>query len=101
EALIARYGAESKEMACALAEGVRRIGGTTLGLAETGIAGPVLGRSAKPLGSAFIALSGPEGTVCRSFVFEGGRQEIRHCIVEEALWMGVIYAGGDSERLTS
>ena len=79
------YGAVSEETAVALAQGVRQVSGVTLGLAETGIAGPIRGRSPKPIGSACIALAGPDGSQCASFVFSGDRQHIRERIAEQAL----------------
>ena len=89
EGLLTAHGAASREVAIALAEGVRRIGGTTLGLAETGIAGPIRGRSPKPIGSAFIALSTPDGARCEASVFEGGRQRIREQIADRALTLAL------------
>ena len=85
------YGAVSEETAVALAQGVRQMSGTTLGLAETGIAGPIRGRSPKPIGSACIALAGPESSQCVSFIFSGDRQHIREQIAEQALASAVGY----------
>ena len=90
EGVISEHGTVSEEVAIAMAEGVRVLSGTTLGLAETGIAGPLGGRrSPKPLGTAYIALATPEGTVCESFVFKGDRDAIREQIAEQALMMVV------------
>ena len=49
EALIAAHGAVSAEVAEKMAEGIRRVGSTTLGLAITGIAGPGGGSEEKPV----------------------------------------------------
>ena len=89
EDLLHTYGAVSTEAAVALAEGVRRVSETTFGLAETGLAGPIPGRSAKPIGSVCIALAAPGGTRCASFSLEGRRQQIREQIVEKALAFAV------------
>ena len=67
--LLKRCGAVSEEVASAMAEAVGRMSHSTLGLAETGIAGPIRGRSPKPLGTAFIALWTPEGVRCERFAF--------------------------------
>ncbi len=91
EALLEMYGAVSEETATALARGVRQISGATLGLAETGIAGPLRGRSPKPIGFACIVLATPQDTRCEAFVFEGDRQEIRDQIAEQALALAVSY----------
>ena len=75
-----------------MAKGVRKVSGADLGLAETGIAGPIRGRSPKPIGTAYIAVAGAEGVVCRDFQFDGDRDAIRNAIADAALQM-VIEAG--------
>jgi nicotinamide-nucleotide amidase len=57
EATLAAHGAVSEETAREMAEGVRRRGEATLGLAVTGIAGPAGGSPAKPVGTVCIALA--------------------------------------------
>jgi nicotinamide-nucleotide amidase len=59
---LSRSGAVSEETALALAEGARRLFGSTWGIGETGIAGPQTGRrSAKPAGLTYVAVAGPGG----------------------------------------
>ena len=53
-------GAVSAQCARAMAQGVRRATGATLGLAITGIAGPGGGCARKPVGLVYVALAGPE-----------------------------------------
>ena len=89
--LLERCGAVSVEVASAMAEAVGRTSHSTLGLAETGIAGPIRGRSPKPLGTAYIALWTPEGVRCECFAFEGDRGRIRERIAEQALATVVAY----------
>ena len=81
------YGAVSAEAAHEMAKGVRKVSGADLGLAETGIAGPIRGRSPKPIGTAYIAVAGAGGVVCRDFRFDGDRDEIRNAIADAALQM--------------
>lgn len=57
------HGAVSREVAVQMAEGVRRLCGTTYGVATTGIAGPTGGSDEKPVGTVWMAVSGPRGTV--------------------------------------
>lgn len=89
EVFLEAYGAVSEETAAALAKGMRQLSESTLGLAETGIAGPVQRRSSKPIGSACIALDAAGGARCQEFVFEGDRQAIRDQIAEQALKLTV------------
>ncbi|NLY30294.1 MAG: competence/damage-inducible protein A, partial [Firmicutes bacterium] len=52
--LLAQFGAVSKQVAKAMAEGVRQWAGTDIGLAVTGIAGPGGGSAAKPVGLVYF-----------------------------------------------
>ena len=83
--LIARYGAVSKEVAEALAYGIRRYTGATLGLGVTGIAGPGGGSEAKPLGLVYIALSDDQKTEVTEKNFRGDRQRVREWTTQQAL----------------
>ncbi|MCS6859087.1 MAG: CinA family protein [Abditibacteriales bacterium] len=85
------FGAVSAETAAAMAEGVRALSGTQLGLAESGIAGPVRGKSPKPIGACYIALATPEGTQVREFQFAGERLDIMNQIATAALQMVAEY----------
>ena len=53
--LIARHGAVSREVASAMALGIRERFGVELGVAVTGIAGPDGGSERKPIGLHFVA----------------------------------------------
>jgi nicotinamide-nucleotide amidase len=75
--LIDRVGSVSAEVAEKMAEGVRRVSNATLGLAITGIAGPAGGSEEKPVGTVFIALASPKGTVSRRYPFMGDRDQIQ------------------------
>ena len=87
EEVMDTHGAVSAEAVRAMAQGVRKVSGADLGLAETGIAGPIRGRSPKPIGTAYIALASAEGVVCREFQFDGDRDAIRNAIADAALQM--------------
>jgi len=75
--LIESKGAVSAEVAQAMAEGVRRRSGATLGLAVTGIAGPTGATEEKPVGTVHIALADAEGVKEKMFRFPGDRGRIR------------------------
>ena len=85
--LIAQYGAVSAQVAEALAKGIRKRTGATLGLAVTGIAGPTGGTETKPVGLVYIALSDPQKTEVVDRVFKGDRTRVREWTTEMALDM--------------
>jgi nicotinamide-nucleotide amidase len=81
------YGAVSEPVARALAEGIRRKCGTTLGLGITGVAGPTGGTAEKPVGLVFHALAGQNGTEIVKRNFPGDRARIRWFASQQALDM--------------
>lgn len=83
--LLESKGAVSVEVARALAEGIRRRSGSTLGLAVTGIAGPGGGSPDKPVGTVHIALAEGAGGKERSLCFPGDRDRIRWQAAQGAL----------------
>jgi nicotinamide-nucleotide amidase len=86
--MIAEHGAVSKEVAIALAEGIRKKCKSSLGVGITGVAGPTGGTEAKPVGLVYIALADSTGkteVVERKFL--GDRDRIRHWASQQALDM--------------
>jgi nicotinamide-nucleotide amidase len=83
--LIAEHGAVSADVAEALAYGIRRYTGATLGLGVTGIAGPSGGSEAKPVGLVYIGLSDERKTDSVERTFRGDRQRIREWATQQAL----------------
>ncbi len=75
-ALLEQFGAVSEPVARAMAEGVRRITGADLGVSVTGVAGPGTDERGNPVGTVFIGLATPDGTLCRAFAF-GKRSRAR------------------------
>jgi nicotinamide-nucleotide amidase len=85
--LLEKHGAVSREVAAALAEGIGRRTGATLGLSVTGVAGPTGGTDAKPVGLVFHALASDAGTEVVERKFPGDRKRIRRFASQQALDM--------------
>ena len=85
--LLEKHGAVSREVAAALAEGIRGRTGATLGLSVTGVAGPTGGTDAKPVGLVFHALASDAGTEVVERKFPGDRKRIRRFASQQALDM--------------
>ncbi len=85
--LIAEHGAVSREVAAAMAEGIRKQCNSTYGLAVTGIAGPKGGTEEKPVGLVFHALSDGKKTDVVKRLLPGDRERIRWGASQQALDM--------------
>src|SRR5580658_10333310 len=85
--LIEAKGAVSSEVALALADGIRRLSGATLGVGVTGIAGPGGGTPEKPVGLVHIGVAGERGPREKAFRFPGDRDRIRQYATRTALDM--------------
>jgi nicotinamide-nucleotide amidase len=75
--MIERHGAVSREVAAALAEGIRYRCESTLGVGITGVAGPSGGTPEKPVGLVFHAVASDSGTEVVERKFPGDRKRIR------------------------
>jgi nicotinamide-nucleotide amidase len=87
KALIDRHGAVSREVAAAMAEGIRKRCLSSYGVGITGVAGPSGGTEQKPVGLVYIALAGDEGTQVVERNFPGDRERIRQFSSLQALEM--------------
>jgi nicotinamide-nucleotide amidase len=87
KAVLVEHGAVSEPVASALAEGIRRRLGATIGVGVTGIAGPGGGTPQKPVGTVALAVAGPGGTVVRTARFHGNRTMIKHYASQTGLDM--------------
>ena len=84
------HGAVSGPAARLMAQNVRKILKTDLGIGITGIAGPSGGSKAKPVGLIHIAVSDGKKTVCREFRFHGTRLSNKSRAVQAALRLVLI-----------
>jgi nicotinamide-nucleotide amidase len=85
--MIERHGAVSREVAAALAEGIRYRCESTLGVGITGVAGPGGGTAEKPVGLVFHAVASDAGTEVIQRNFPGDRKRIRRFASTMALDM--------------
>jgi len=84
--LIARHGAVSKEVAIAMARGVRRRSKVSIGLSVTGIAGPGGATATKPVGLVYVGMDCGAGNVTSNeFRFHGDRHLIKQRSSQAAL----------------
>ena len=63
------YGAVSEQTAKEMAEGGRKKLDVDYCISTTGIAGPDGGTKDKPVGTVWVAISSPKGTVAKKFIF--------------------------------
>ncbi len=85
--MIERHGAVSREVAAALAEGIRYRCDSTLGVGITGVAGPAGGTPEKPVGLVFHAVASDTGTEVIQRNFPGDRKRVRRFASTMALDM--------------
>ncbi len=84
-AVLADHGAVSRPVAEQMARGARMRLGTDWAVAVTGIAGPGGGSDAKPVGTTWIAVSGPDGVQAGLYRYGGDRERNRHLAAAGAL----------------
>jgi len=87
EKLLQACGAVSKEVAEAMAAGIRRMAGTDIGVSTTGIAGPTGGSQEKPVGTVWIGYADAHSTVAVRFQFGDERIRVKERASQAALEM--------------
>lgn len=85
--LLREFGAVSKEVAIAMADGALHAAGVHVAVAVTGIAGPTGGSAEKPVGLVHFAVATEEQTrhLKKAFDPNWSRDQIREASVVEAL----------------
>ncbi|GAJ18323.1 unnamed protein product, partial [marine sediment metagenome] len=79
------YGAVSDQTVREMAEGIKKVAKTDMGLAVTGIAGPEGGTEYKPVGTAFVGLSVEGEIFSDEYRFSGDREKVKLHTSEMAL----------------
>ena len=85
EQLLASHGAVSREVATAMAIGIRDRSKADIGIAVTGIAGPAGGTIEKPVGTVYIGMATKNNAQTHLFHFVGSRQQIQEITAKTAL----------------
>jgi nicotinamide-nucleotide amidase len=85
ERVLKGYGAVSLQTAFVMATNVQRLSQVEVGLAVTGLTGPRLGRSQKPIGLTYVVLALPHVTLWWEGVLPGERTEIQRQSALKAL----------------
>jgi nicotinamide-nucleotide amidase len=75
----------SKEVAEAMALGIRTRSNTDIGISTTGIAGPTGGSPEKPIGLIWIGYSDKDKTFAMQFNFGGERRIVKERAAQAAL----------------
>ena len=73
EDILAQFGAVSLQVARQMAEGIKAISGTDIGISVTGIMGPTGASSDKPVGLAYIGLCDDKVCTAKKVVFGNNR----------------------------
>jgi PncC family amidohydrolase len=88
--LLEKYGAVSRECACAMAESARARIGASIALSVTGLAGPSGDGSENPIGTVWIAgVCTGVPVFARVHNFSGGRNSIRRKAASAAIDLGL------------
>jgi PncC family amidohydrolase len=91
--LLDSEGAVSMPVVEAMAQGVAAVTNADCGISVTGVAGPSGGTRDKPVGTVWVAVSLPSGTVSRLFTFSGDRGSVREQAVQAAMDLFLETAG--------
>lgn len=91
--VLAAHGAVSAQVALAMAGGARRVLGTDLAVAVTGIAGPAGGTPEKPVGLVYVAIAGPEGSEVERHQWPGDRSANKRASAQAALELVLRHLG--------
>jgi len=73
-----KRGAVSGPVALAMANGIKKVSASDIGIGVTGIAGPAGGTAKKPVGLVYMALVSGKKWLVKKYFFLGGRGDVKH-----------------------
>lgn len=76
QATLQQHGAVSRETACEMAEGIKRLAGADVGVSATGVAGPSGGSRENPVGTVWLGMACGDQVEARLFRFAGDREHV-------------------------
>ena len=85
--ILLEKGAVSSEVACMMAENIRKKFNVDIGVSTTGISGPTGGSKEKPVGLIYIAISTKKEKIVKKSIFKLERKEHRKVATYKALSM--------------
>lgn len=91
------HGVVSRQCAAEMAQGVRRLLGSDLGVSTTGVAGPE-SQEGKPVGRVYVAVATPESTEVVELNLDGDRAAVRRQSVEAAVAALMATVGAEPDR---
>lgn len=84
-ALLKKYGAVSRQVVLAMAEGASKIFKADYAVSTSGIAGPSGGSIKKPVGLVWIGVLTPTKLIAKKFIFKGSRSAVIRQATNKAL----------------
>ncbi len=93
--ILAEKGAVSAECAVAMANGVRTLLRSDIGISTTGIAGPTGGTPEKPVGLVYIALATKDYVAHEKHIFHRDREGNKREAAEAVLQLLMKYLSGE------
>ena len=85
EGLLENEGTVSSAVAEAMATGIRKQAGASVGVAVTGIAGPSGGSETKPVGLTYVAVADEDGVVSEGHIWRADRSTNKQLSAQAAL----------------
>ena len=98
EALLARHGAVSAEVAAAMADGARRRFAAAVGVGITGVAGPGGGSAGKPVGLVHLCVTDGQREQALRVQLPGGRTDVQRRAVVAALHLIREFIAADGQQ---